>query len=242
MNVKIERRKQQFKNQNGAREGHAQLRLPCEDSIMMKTSILCVLLYLTFTTIACQSSASQRLAKEEQKPEATPVKQQESTGRQWQPATYRGLRMGQATRADMLRVFGKPREVIEFDENMPTAGTNFFYRADGDIAGEVVVAVDKRTDKVFSIELRPKSLSKEGAIRYFGDNYIVTRYAFDECLRIGDGAPMYESQSGNLVNTEYRERGIAIVVNSEGMVDYIMYVSEPIGARSSKCLGTKQIP
>ncbi|HET9712153.1 MAG TPA: hypothetical protein VFP64_09745 [Pyrinomonadaceae bacterium] len=85
------------------------------------------------------------------------------------------------------------------------------------------------------VDIGPKDLTKEEAIKHFGPNYIVTRYDFDSCLGDEESAPVFESPSGTVVFVEYRQRGIAIAVNGQGNVDDIRYVSEPIGAESSKC-------
>lgn len=81
----------------------------------------------------------------------------------------------------------------------------------------------------------PKGLSKEDAIKHFGSDYIITRYDFDLCLGNEESAPLFESPTGSVTFVEYRQRGIAIAVDDNSKVDHIRYVSEPIGAASSKC-------
>jgi hypothetical protein len=95
--------------------------------------------------------------------------------------------------------------------------------------------VDEATNTIRAIDLLPRDLKKEDAIKHFGQDYILTRYDFDECLGNEEAAPLFESPKGAAVFIEYRQRGIAIAVNGQSNVNEIRYVSEPIGAESSKC-------
>jgi len=64
---------------------------------------------------------------------------------------------------------------------------------------------------------------------------VVNTYAADECLSEGESVPLYESPTGTIKYIEYRDRGIAISTNHQGMVEEILYLSEPLGAKESKC-------
>lgn len=110
------------------------------------------------------------------------------------------------------------------------------YDSGGVFPGELTVVINKDTGIVLAINLNPDSLSKADAVKYFGPDYILTRYDFDECLGNEESAPMYESPTGSLLEVEYRHRGIAISVDDDrGNVNTISYVSRPIGASSSRC-------
>lgn len=209
---------------------------------MKKAVILCVLLTQMLTTVACRRPASRGQGQVENSHEQ-PAQAGRSSAQsgmrkqdhQWRAATYQGLTMGQSTRSDMLRVFGPPEDSVSYDEGKPTAGVEYFYKAHGDIRGELVVAVDKSTDTIFSILLRPERFSKAEAIKLYGEDYVVMTYDFDECLGDGGSAPLYESPGGNVVFLEYRDRGIAIAEGDDDEVNEISYVSEPIGAPKSRC-------
>jgi hypothetical protein len=159
----------------------------------------------------------------------------------WCPATYRDLTMGRSTRADMLRVFGKPKWSEMFEENGSNAEVWYHYEGK-DIPGEIVVNVDKISQVILRLLLHPKDLSKEEAIKYFGDEFMITRYEFCAGFEEAESAPLYETPRGQFSYLEYRERGIAINFDNHGIVDNITYVSEPIGAPSSKCKRTDKSP
>jgi hypothetical protein len=203
---------------------------------MKKTAMFCVFACQMLITLACQSSTAQEQQQRPIELKQSSQRHGRST-REWQVATYRGLTLGRSVRAEMLSVLGEPEQSVPFDEDKPNPGTLYFYKATGEIKGDIAVAVDKRTDVILNVELRPGKLSKEEAIKHFGDNFLVTRYNFDSCLEDeeADSAPLYESPGGPIINLEYRERGIAVAVDEDDNVLHISYISEPVGAPSSKC-------
>lgn len=168
---------------------------------------------------------------------ASPTRQ---TAREWRVATYRGLTVGKSTSADMLRVFGKPHwsgPPGDQTKDDPDPEVWNEYEDVGDFPGKLTVVVDKRSGVILAIDLDPRNLSKKQAIEYFGDDYIVTRYAHDDCLGNGESAPVYESPDGPILDIEYRERGIAVSIGYGERVDTISYVKGPIGATFSRCKG-----
>ena len=158
-------------------------------------------------------------------------------GRQWRPATYRGVTVGKSKLADLLRAWGKPKwsrtSRREADEESQVTWTN--YERAGEFPGPTTVVSDTKTGVVTRINFYPDRLTKEQAIAHFGSSYIITRYAFESCLDEEDSEPIYESPTGPLVNVEYRARGIAISVGYQDLVTRISYVSEPIGSAKSRC-------
>lgn len=198
---------------------------------MKKLIVICVLLGHSLAATACYRASSQ-----DQQPVApSPPKSSEQASRVWRPATYRGLIMGKSTRVDMLRVLGKPNWTELFEEEKVKPVVWYHYEGQGELPGDLVVHVDKRSGIIHWMALYTKNLSKDEAITHFGNDYIITRYDFDDCLGDADAAPVYESPSGSIINIEYRNRGIAVAVDEAGRVDDIGYVSEPIGEVSSKC-------
>lgn len=161
-------------------------------------------------------------------------------GREWRAAVYRTLIVGKSTREDMLRTLGQP--LFAGPPNLQTktdAHREIWnnYEIGGELPGKLTVIVDQHSGIIMGIDLYPENLTREEAIRYFGKDYIVTRYDFDNCLSAdaGESAPLYESPTGAVTNIEYRSRGIALGINGMGKVDQINYVSKPIGAPNSLC-------
>lgn len=205
----------------------------------MKT-ILCLLVSHMLTLVSCQPSALPGQSQVEPN-QTSPSPSQRR--REWRNATFLGLTIGKSTRADMLRLLGKPVGSSPYDEGKDGSGLLYEYKVTGEIPGAIVIAVDNRTNLVLNLNLEPQGgWSKEQAIKHFGPDYIVTRYGFDDCLGDGESAPLYETPDGPITKIEYRERGIAIAVNDQNNVDYIMYVSEPVGATSSRCKNKGQSP
>lgn len=155
--------------------------------------------------------------------------------RVWRAATYRGLTMGRSGLAEVLRIFGPPKETELFDEGTSKPEVWYHYEGSWDFRGTLRVVVDKATNTVRAVDMLPTDLKMEEAIKHFGPDYIVTRYDFDSCLGDEESAPLFESSNGSVVFIEYRQRGIAISVDGTGNVNEVRYVSEPIGAESSKC-------
>ena len=134
----------------------------------------------------------------------------------------------------MRRIFGKPTRIERFDEDKSDPEVWYHYDGMWEFPGTLRVVVDK-TRTIREVNLLPKELSKEDAIKHFGPDYVITRYDFDLCLGDEEAAPLFESPDGNVIKIEYRQRGIAFGVNAYGNIDEISYVSRPIGAVTSKC-------
>ncbi|HEY5075567.1 MAG TPA: hypothetical protein VII34_12805 [Pyrinomonadaceae bacterium] len=159
------------------------------------------------------------------------------TGRQWRPATYRGVTVGKSRVADMLRAWGKPKwsrtSRREADEESQVTWTN--YERVGEFPGPTTVVSDTKTGAITRINFYPDRLAKEQAIGHFGSDYLITRYSFDSCLDEEDEEPIYESPTGPVVSLEYRARGIAISIGFKDLVTEISYVGGPIGSTKSRC-------
>lgn len=153
----------------------------------------------------------------------------------WKTATYRGLTMGRSTENDMIQILGQPKWWELLDGNKSHAERWFHYDSGGDFPGELVVNIDSRSRVILRMTLHPKDLSVQEAIKRFGENHVVTRYEFCPGFEEEDSAPTYENPSGQFRYIEYRKRGIALLVGNNDKVDFIVYVSEPIGNTSSKC-------
>lgn len=156
--------------------------------------------------------------------------------RGWRAATYRRLTIGKSTRADMLRVLGKPRSSTPSADQEPPYPIiwNDYGMIDGALSGRLAVEVDSRNNRIVGISISPENMSKEEAIKYFGNDYVATAYEFCEGVpEDSEVGPVYENpKSGNISYIEYRARGIAIHLNYKGKVNAIYFVNEPIGLAS----------
>jgi hypothetical protein len=166
--------------------------------------------------------------------------------REWRPATYLGLTIGKSHRIDVVRILGEPKRVDRPpDQNLKDEDIElwYVYESRGEFAGSLTVVMDERTDVVLRIDLVPDNLSQADAVKYFGSDFILTRYAFDECMGDEESAPLYETPTGPLLEVEYRHRGIAIAVTESGKVNSIHFLNKPIGSPQSKCKSsTAQLP
>src|SRR5215212_5152678 len=192
---------------------------------MLKAVIFSMLLIQSLLVTGCFDSAAQ------QNKQLSTTKG--DTRGLWQAATYRGLTMGKSTPAEMRRALGRPKRTEVFDGPNPEIW--YEYEGTWEFSGTLTVVVDKKKHIIRTVHMYPRDLNKEEATNYFGSDYVTTRYDFDLCLGDEEAAPLFESQSGSVISIEYRQRGIAVAVNALGRVDHISYVSEPIGAGSSKC-------
>ena len=155
--------------------------------------------------------------------------------RVWRAATYRGLTMGRSNEAEMFRILGSPKSSETFNSGTSSAEVWYHFEGSWEFPGTLRVVVDKSTNTVREVDIQPEASNGEEVIKHFGQDYVVTRYDFDSCLGDEESAPLFESRNGSIIFIEYRQRGIAVAVNGQGKVNEIRYVSEPIGAESSKC-------
>lgn len=166
-----------------------------------------------------------------------PSMQSKQQKREWKAASFKGLTIGKSTRADMLRVFGKPNwsgSPEGQSKNDPQFEEWNEYGRIGEFLGELTVVINKQTGIILEIIETPENLSEDEAVAYFGSDFIITRYDADECLDDGGAMPIFESPTGSTRVIEYRERGIAITLSNKKVVD-ISYVSKPIGSPTSRC-------
>ena len=155
--------------------------------------------------------------------------------RGWCAGTYRDLTVGRSTHANMLRVLGKPLSSgFSADQDEPKHIIWHDYgKITGDLSGRLGVEIDKRTNKIVSISISPDDMTKEYAIRYFGQDYKITGYEFCEGFEDDTAAPVYENpKATQLNNIEYRMRGISISIDYRGKVNEINFVAEPTGLAS----------
>ncbi len=107
---------------------------------------------------------------------------QAPASRPWSAATYHGLTVGTSTRADVLKVLGKPNFVgREEDTGVPT----ITFPVPDPMPGTLTVYMKKGILDGMRLDLN-ESLSKSDIIRIFGHNYVVVHYATDDALTPGE--------------------------------------------------------
>jgi hypothetical protein len=156
--------------------------------------------------------------------------------RGWSAGVYRGLIIGTSTRADMLRVLGKPLSSGPTEGQGPPKPIiwNDYGMIKGEISGQLAVEVDSRTNRIVTISISPEKMSKEEAIKYFGNDYVLIDYEFCPGQSLdADVGLVYENPRGTEIDyLEYRSRGIAIHLDYQGNVNGIYYLDKPLGLAS----------
>jgi hypothetical protein len=56
------------------------------------------------------------------------------------------------------------------------------YESGGEFPGKLTVILDERSGVTSGIDLYPENLSRDEAIKHFGNDYIIARYDFDQCF------------------------------------------------------------
>lgn len=165
---------------------------------------------------------------------------QKQVNSEWRPAVYKGLTIGRSTREEMIRIFGEPKLSVVFDDGTGPPEQWFHYESGGEFPGELVFNVDANSEVILRlIILHPTKLTKDEAIRHFGKNYKLTRYEFCKGFEDEDSAPVFETPTGQFLTVEYRAKGIAVAIGDRDEVEYISYVSKPLGSKC-KVLSTAQ--
>lgn len=159
----------------------------------------------------------------------------QETSKSWRPANYKGLILGQSMQSDVLRIFGKPKRQDFIDKESETYPEVWYvYDDGGEFPGELIVGIEKKTDRVTSITLYPENLTKESAIERFGKDYELRRYDFCPGFEETETAPLYQSDQGNALFVEYASLGIAISIGYRGVVNEINYLQHPVGLSSKR--------
>lgn len=148
----------------------------------------------------------------------------------WQPANFRGLRIGSAHIDALVAELGKPSGTADDGTYL----TYRFEKCDG-TKGFALAWVDPESMTVKIFVLNPESMTWREMLKTFGDDYVITRYEWDLCLTEGDGSPIYENPNGSLEYVEYRSMGISVKVLDDGRVQQIEYLEEPPGTQFSRC-------
>jgi hypothetical protein len=156
----------------------------------------------------------------------------------WQPGTYKGLVVGKSTYQDMIKILGNPiSSVPAADQEEHIIIWNDYKIIDGELVGRLGVKTDKRNNLITGISILPNNLNKDEVIRYFGNDYQITKYKFCDKTDKDEASPIFAtSEDSDLEYLEYRAKGIIINSIYNNKVTSINFVSKPIGLQSiSEC-------
>lgn len=156
----------------------------------------------------------------------------------WKPAVYKGLTIGKSKRKDLVKVLGQPKEISFADGNNKKSSESiviYYYTVNDNFVGNLEVEIKNKSEIIESIIIYPENLNKSKIIELFGKEFKETSYGFDECLNEGGEAPLFETSNGQIHYIEYRNKGIAAMVDTNEKVIQIEYIHIPIGKTASNC-------
>jgi hypothetical protein len=152
---------------------------------------------------------------------------QRQSDREWKAATFRGLKIDHSTIDDALRIFGQPEwsgPQADQDPTDPNPALYYSFSKGGEFPGELAIIVDKKSKKIIEILNIPQNLSKEKAIRHFGSGFTVAKYEFCPDIDSTVG-PVYPDPNGQLIQIEYKKRGIILYLRDDESVSEIAYLA-----------------
>jgi len=143
----------------------------------------------------------------------------------WIAPNYKGLQLGKATQADVIKVFGKPKEEFHpFSEYESTKHEwMFYYENINDFDGRINFLFDIRSKTLKEVWLRPndeRPLTIEKAIEIYGKDYFVRGVGKNIC------------SSKKLTKLEYPftivypQKGIYFWIRERNQVDDIVYTAK----------------
>ena len=162
------------------------------------------------------------LASQEKKP----VSQQKR--KEWQPATWRGLTVGTSTKADVLKLLGKPIRQDFAEPEDDSDDVWYIYNDVGDFPGQFTVQIDKVSGHVTAMRISmTQDVKKEVVLDLLGKDYEIVRSDACPGFEELDAAPFYRSSNGSAVNIDYASLGISVSIDSKGNVYNVEYRKEP---------------
>ena len=146
----------------------------------------------------------------------------------WTPASYRGLMLGSAGRADVMRVLGPPdaqsrKRNSQVDEEL-------IYKGRGDHHGDLAVRLD-RSGVIFEIqESFPVAIPRTRIDKELGRDAMTAHYSRDRCNAL------HRDPNGPIELTLYPARGIYLWPDQYGY-DFaaIYYTAHPPGISRPRC-------
>jgi hypothetical protein len=150
----------------------------------------------------------------------------------WTPASFRGVAVGSAHRAEAVRLLGPPDS-----DTRTRGGEELIYKARGDHKGDLTVSLD-RSGIVFEIkESFPVAIPRSRMYKELGQDALTAHFSQARCA----GNTLYRDPAGAIELTLYPARGIVLWPDQFGY-DFaaILYVAHQPGAsRAPPCIARR---
>lgn len=119
----------------------------------------------------------------------------------WAPAIYHGLKLGSATRADVLRALGAPDAAKKTKD-----GEQLTYHARGEHKGDLTLQLSRAGVLNAVEEAFPVAIPRTHAYRGFGKDAVTAHYSIAACA----GGALYRDPRGRLELTLYPRLGLML--------------------------------
>ena len=151
----------------------------------------------------------------------------------WTPASYRGLTLGSARRADVMRVLGPPdAQSRKRDSQAPNSQVDeeLIYKGRGDHNGDLAVRLDRSGIIVEIQESFPVAIPRTRIYKELGRDAMTAHYSRDRC------DALHRDPNGPIELTLYPARGIYLWLDQYGY-DFaaVYYTAHPPGVSRPRC-------
>jgi hypothetical protein len=163
-------------------------------------------------------------------PKVTQEAAQRSASAGFKPASFRGIQIGKAHKADVLRAFGKPSK--EWNETPDSL--YLVYKDLGPFPGNVTFNTDSKSGVVLSVMVAPKDMTIRDLEEVLGKDYVVTHWSSVPCVDGGGYVLKYLDPNGGSQFIEYRRLGVTVVFDGD-VVSFIDYSGIPLGYDKDPC-------
>lgn len=162
----------------------------------------------------------------------------------WRPALVQGLRVGEATREEVLARLGEPDRIESYSAEQtggnPIEWLIYEKPIESRFPGYAIVWIDGQTGRLTEVTITPQKLSRDRLLEELGTAFQMTRYSFCTDLDDGEAAPIYEDPSGSLEYMEFRDLGISVLFDWRGDVQQLRFLSVSFGITREECLSAKR--
>jgi hypothetical protein len=151
--------------------------------------------------------------------------------RKWHPSSYKGLKLGKSTKADVKRTFGKPAWVGHPEDEYDNPVENMIayeYEKAGGFEGRTAIWMKRHSGVITEIILYPsdtKPLSWQKILNEFGSDYIERESSLGPCPTTKDLHRFKPSQRREYpIFFVYKQKGLYVSVNESNNVQEIVYM------------------